>query len=181
MSRLFVRSIALAALAALGTLGATGASRGALAPAASAKVGPPWISIEYPVNPWDRTTRGAYLLVHAFHHGTPVGYPVRGTAEGIVAGQRRHVALRFEQTSREGVYALRRQWDSAGVWTLVIGVEQGPDDVAQALVELGTDGRIAAVSVPTRRQRDQDFPRRVGSDEIERALQARAARLASGR
>ena len=36
---------------------------------AAAVAGPPWVSIELPANPWDETTRGAFLLVHAFHHG----------------------------------------------------------------------------------------------------------------
>ena len=78
----------------------------------SVVAGPPWISIEYPVNPFDRTTRGAHLLVHAYYHGTPVAYPVSGTAEGIVNGERRTMTLRFETTSRTGVYALRKQWQA---------------------------------------------------------------------
>jgi hypothetical protein len=43
-----------------------------------AHAGPPWISIELPANPYDRATKGAFLVVHAFHHGTPVGFPVSG-------------------------------------------------------------------------------------------------------
>ena len=70
--------------------------------------GPPWISIEYPANPLDGTTRGAYLLVHAFHHGTPVQSPVRGTAEGLVAGERKSITLRFDTTSRPGVFRSNR-------------------------------------------------------------------------
>ncbi|HUF31409.1 MAG TPA: hypothetical protein VMM77_12225, partial [Gemmatimonadaceae bacterium] len=38
--------------------------------------GPPWISVEYPPSPYDQTTRGAFLLVHAFHHGTPANFAV---------------------------------------------------------------------------------------------------------
>src|SRR2546426_1315168 len=49
--------------------------------------GPPWISIELPVNPYDQSMRGAFLLVHAFHHQTPMGFIVTGTAEGIVNGR----------------------------------------------------------------------------------------------
>ena len=64
--------------------------------------GPPWISIEHPVNPYDATTRDAFLLVHAFHHGTPQNFPVTGTAEGMVDGQRRTVNLEFTRTSRSG-------------------------------------------------------------------------------
>src|SRR5437868_1676283 len=59
--------------------------------AAPALAGPPWISIELPVNPYDESTRGAFLLVHEFHHGTPVSYIVTGTAEGIVNGERRSI------------------------------------------------------------------------------------------
>ena len=143
-----------------------------LPPAAAAIAGPPWISIEYPANPLDRSTRGAYLLVHAFHHGTPVAYPVSGTAEGLVKGERKTVALRFTSTSRPGVYALQKQWDDEGVWTLVITVTQERNDVAQAIVELGPQG-ITAVRVPTQREREGVFPRKVTASEVEQSLAAR--------
>ena len=136
--------------------------------------GPPWISIEYPANPLDASTRGAYLLVHAFHHGTPVQVPVRGTAEGIVNGERRSVTLRFETTTRPGVYALRKQWSDAGVWSLVIAVVQGEEATAEALVELAADGGISSVRVPTRREREWTIPRKITAQEIEQSLQSRA-------
>jgi len=78
--------------------------------------GPPWISIEYPANPFDASSRDGYLLVHAFHHGSPMESTVQGTAEGLVGGERKAVALRFETTTRPGVYALRKQWSDDGVW-----------------------------------------------------------------
>src|SRR5262245_63440909 len=96
-----------------------------LAVTAFVKSGPPWISIEYPANPYDSGSRGAFLLVHAFHHGTPVGYPVAGTAEGLVNGARRTISLEFKSTSRPGVYALNKQWPDDGVWTLLVSVTQG--------------------------------------------------------
>jgi hypothetical protein len=141
--------------------------------------GPPWISIEVPPNPFDRASRDAFLLVHAFHHGTPVGFPVRGTAEGMVGGERRSVKLEFAQTSRAGVYALKKQWANDGVWTLVISVTQGPRDIATALVELGEDGRFAGVRVPTEERDGWKVPKEVSAREIDTALRARAARLAS--
>src|SRR5215510_8677616 len=124
-----------------------------LALTAFAKVGPPWISIEYPANPYDSASRGAFLLVHAFHHGTPVNFPVSGTAEGLVDGTRRTISLEFKSTSRPGVYALNKQWPSEGVWTLVVGVTQGDGDfnTARAVVELSSEGRVVNVNVPTRR------------------------------
>ena len=152
-----------------------------LAVASPRVAGPPWISIEYPVNPFDPSTRGAYLLVHAFHHGTPLNYPVSGTAEGIVGGERRTITLRFETTSRSGVYALRRQWPSEGAWTLVISVTQnegGASGVAQALVELSPTGGVAAIQVPTQQSAERAFPRRLTAEEIERAVRTSAQRVA---
>ena len=137
--------------------------------------GPPWISIETPVNPYDATTRGAFLLVHAFHHGEPIAYPVSGTAEGMVNGQRRSIVLAFTPTSRPGAYALRKQWGDTGVWTLVITVKQQENDLAQALVELGADGTVGRVQVPTRvGERDLPFPRVVSAQDVDSALRLRA-------
>jgi hypothetical protein len=142
--------------------------------------GPPWISIEYPANPYDSGSRDAYLLVHAFHHGTPVSFPVSGTAEGIVAGARRTVSLEFKNTSRPGVYALHKQWPSEGVWTLVLGVTQGKGefDTAKAVVELGTNGQVLNVSVPTKMAGVHRVPAPVNMADVDAALRARAGRVA---
>src|SRR5438093_5085281 len=124
--------------------------------------GAPWISIELPVNPYDRSMQGAFLLVHAFHHGTAMGYIVSGTAEGIVGGERRSLKLEFAETSREGVHALKRTWPTEGTWTLVIKAHQGPDDAATAVVDLGPGGDVAAIRVPTMPRRSEE--RRVGKE-----------------
>jgi hypothetical protein len=162
----------IVAVAAAGTLVAA-------APSANAhRAGPPWISIEYPANPLDPTTRGAYLLVHAFHHQTPMESTVSGTAEGLVGGERKSVALRFEETGRPGVYALRKQWSDEGIWSLLISVNQHASDPAQALVELAANGAISSVRVPTRRDREWTIPRRITAQEVEQSLQSRATRTA---
>jgi len=152
-----------------------------LALTAFAKLGPPWISIEYPANPYDSASRGAYLLVHAFHHGTPVNFPISGTAEGIVAGARRTISLEFKNTSRPGVFALHKQWTNDGVWTLVVGVTQGDGEsnTVKAVVELGTNGQIASVNVPTRMQGNYLVPGRVNMADVEASLRARAGRVAT--
>ncbi|HJQ20576.1 MAG TPA: hypothetical protein VJ867_09530 [Gemmatimonadaceae bacterium] len=164
-----MRTIRYAAVAAL------------LCTAAFVRVGPPWISIEYPANPYDQGSRGAFLLVHSFHHETPVGYPVSGTAEGLVDGARRTLSLEFTATSRPGVYALRKQWPDNGVWTLVISTTQGSGDgnTASAVVELGTDGRVASVNVPARQRGQWLMPTAVSMSDVEAGLRARASRLAS--
>src|SRR3989440_9420524 len=145
--------------------------------ATPALAGPPWISIELPANPYDQATRGAFLLVHAFHHGEPIGYLVTGTAEGIVGGERRSMKLEFSETSRDGVYALKRMWPTEGVWTLVIKANQGPDDAATAVIELGAEGEGAAIRVPVM-QRGQGAvppPGSLGEDEAARKAAARPA------
>jgi hypothetical protein len=178
-TRIF-RPLVLAASLAFGVSVVATSVRPASVAAAGVTAGPPWISIEYPVNPFDRTTRGAHLLVHAYHHGTPIAIPVSGTAEGLVNGERRTITLRFETTSRTGVYALRKQWPSEGAWTLVIAVTQGNGDgaVAQALVELAANGAVASVHVPTRQHAEGAFPRRLTAQEIDAAVRANAQRVA---
>src|SRR3989454_9195200 len=148
--------------------------------AAPALAGPPWISIELPANPYDQATRGAFLLVHAFHHGQPVAYLLTGTAEGIVNGERRSIKLEFSETARDGVYALKRMWPTDGVWTLVIKANQGPDDAATAVIELGPDGEVASIRVPVIQRGQWTVPAPVSLGEIDAALKARAAALGGG-
>ena len=150
----------------------------AVAGPALAKKGPPWISIELPANPYDETTRSAFLLVHAFHHGTAIGYIVTGTAEGIVNGERRSVKLEFADTKREGVFALKQTWPQQGTWTLVIKANQGPDDAATAVVDLGADGEVVAIRVPTMQRGRWTVPAPVAMSDIDAALRGRAAVLA---
>lgn len=141
-----------------------------------APVGPPWISIEYPVNPYDATTRDAFLVVHAFHHGSPTAFPVSGTAEGLVNGQRRTIPLEFQKASRTGEFALRKQWPEQGTWTLVIGVAQGPEDRVTAIVDLSADGQVARINVPTRKENGYVLPARVAMADVEAGLRARAGK-----
>jgi len=139
---------------------------------ATAFSGPAWISIELPANPWDRNTRGAFLVVHAYHHGTSISAPVTGIAEGVVAGRRRSIPLTFEPTGRTGAFSLRNQWGNEGRWVLVITVSQGgPDDIAQAVVQIA-EGEVTGIQVPTRSAREGPIPRRVTQGEIEAALRS---------
>lgn len=148
--------------------------------AASRSFGPPWISIETPPNPFDPATRGAFLIVHTFHHREIVASPVSGTAEGIISGTRRSIPLAFDTTSRRGSYALRRQWPTEGTWMLVIRAGEGSGGVT-ALVDIGAAGTVSGVRVPTRRNGQWDIPLQVSAHEIDAALADRAARAVSAR
>jgi len=148
--------------------------------AATPSFGPPWISIETPPNPYDAASRGAFLVVHTFHHGQIVASGVQGTAEGIVAGARRSIPLAFDTTSRRGSYALRKQWPADGVWMLVINTG-GQADGVTALVDIGPQGDVARVQVPTYRRDGWDLPRQVTARDVNAALEARTARAVSAR
>ncbi len=146
---------------------------------------PPWLSIETPVNPYDQATRGAFLLAHTVLRPGSADNKVTltGTAEGIVAGKRESVRLNFDRTPRAGVFALRKQWPSDGTWALVISL--GPREVAvtTAIVDLGSNGEVIGIRVPTQQNARSDIiPRAVTAEEIDSSLAARAgARVATGR
>jgi hypothetical protein len=155
------RTLALAA--ALSTVAA-----GALVAAPVVAKWPPWISIEAPVNPFDPATRGAELLVHThLRDGVAEVVDLGGTAEGLVDGARRSIPLRFDATSRPGVFALRRQWPANGSWLLRISLK-----TTTALVAIGADGQVAGVRVPTELRGGDPLPRAVGAREIDSTLLA---------
>lgn len=152
----------------------------ALVLSAASSFGPPWISIETPPNPYDAASRGAFLVVHTFHHGDVVASGVTGTAEGIVNGARRSIPLAFDTTARRGSYALRKQWPSDGIWMLVINTG-GQAQGVTALVDIGASGDVAGVRVPTKRNGAWDVPQQVTARDINAALEARASALASAK
>jgi hypothetical protein len=135
--------------------------------------GPPWISIELPANPYDRSTRGAIALVRTYHHGGPVQLQVRGTAEGLVDGERVSLPLDLVAAGPTGVYAIRADLPGRGTWILVVrgGAEE---DGVTAIVDLGPDGAIRAVDVPTRGE-NPPIPRAITGPEIDARLRSLAA------
>jgi hypothetical protein len=171
MTPSFLRRTAVLAVAAAASLALV---------AATPAFGPPWISIETPPNPFDASSRGAFLMVHTFHHGDLVASGVTGTAEGLVSGARRSIPLAFDTTSRRGTYALRKQWPTEGTWMLVINTGGHAQGVT-ALVELSPQGDVASVRVPTRRSNGWDLPQQVTARDIDAALQARASQTLSSR
>jgi hypothetical protein len=149
--------------------------------AAPVLAGPPWISIELPANPYDKATRGAFLVVHTYHHGNAGRAGVGGSAEGLVDGKRRTIRLTFDSTLRSGSYALKKQWPSEGTWTLIIRSPAGSRDGATAIVDLGSSGEVSAVRVPTTMREGWVIPQPVAMAEIEASLRARAAQHLAGR
>jgi hypothetical protein len=141
----------------------------------SALAGPPWIAIEYPANPFDQTSRDAFLTVRTYHHGDLMAKTVTGTAEGVVNGKRQSIALDIRPGSHAGMYVVRWQRPAVGKWVLVINSGyQGVTD-ATAVVEISPTGTVASVSVPTRAIANGWIsPRPVAAAEIDALLQGRA-------
>jgi hypothetical protein len=162
MSRTLLRSIALVGFLTLSVAG-------------TAFAGPPWISIEYPANPYDRTTRDAFLTVRTYHHGDFQSKTVTGRAEGVVNGKRQGMTLDIRPGSQPGMYVVRWQRPAVGRWVLVINSGSSGVTEATAVVEISPSGGIANVSVPTRNIADGWVsPRPVLAAEIDALLQGRA-------
>ena len=140
-----------------------------------ALAGPPWIAIEYPANPFDRTSRDAFLTVRTYHHGDLMARTVTGTAEGVVNGRRQSMPLDIRPGSQAGMYVVRWQRPASGRWVLVINSgNQGIVD-ATAVVEISPAGTVASISVPTRAIGNGWIsPRPVAAAEIDGLLQGRA-------
>jgi hypothetical protein len=140
----------------------------------AALIGPPWISIEYPANPLDQTTRGGYLLVHSFHHQTAVQQNISGEAITWENGRKRAVALRFAATSRTGVYKLDKQWSDGAPYVLRITAGGHGDEGggATALVSVDRLGVVTKVEVPTEPYRDFRVPRAPTEADLSAAFRA---------
>ncbi|HEY1951431.1 MAG TPA: hypothetical protein VGG76_01390 [Gemmatimonadaceae bacterium] len=141
----------------------------------TAHAGPPWIAIEYPANPFDQTSRDAFLTVRTYHHGEMIAKTVTGTAEGVVNGKRQSMRLDIRPGSQPGMYVVRWQKPATGRWVLVINSgNQGITD-ATALVEIGPTGVVANVTVPTRAIGNGWIsPRPVASAEVDALLDGKA-------
>lgn len=139
-----------------------------------AAAGPPWIAVEYPANPHDPNTRGAFVTVRTYHHGDLMSYDITGTAEGLVNGKRQSVKLEIRRLPAAGTYAIRWQKPAAGSWALVINTTRDGNAMASALIDIDAQGRVASVTVPSNPIEGGRWlvPRRVASTELEAILRA---------
>ena len=160
-------SVTSSACPTCGTAKATSAS------SAEAFKWPPWLSIEWPINPFDRSVPGAVFYVHAaMHSGTPTLRDLSGAAEGMVNGQRRTVPLHFDALPAPGMFAVRAQWPTQGTWLVRVTLAGS----TTALVSFDDQGNVASVRVPTRVVGEQTLPRQVAQREIDSTLMQLAAR-----
>jgi hypothetical protein len=141
--------------------------------------GPPWLSVEMPGDPTNQSSHGAVLLLHAYSCGQPFAATVTGTAEGLVAGDRRTIPLTLEPTGETGVYAVKKQWPSEGTWVLAFTMdERGKVSTVVTLGPNGgvemTEGRLPAEAT-VRAASIQVVPRIVTSTDVDKVLRAAAS------
>ncbi len=142
-----------------------------LVAATIAIAGPPWISIEYPPNRLDKETRGALALVRIYHHENAGQFPVEGTAEGMVDGQRVSLPLKFTAVGDEGVWAAWGKIPEEGNWVLAIHGTDGVSKAEISILAALADGNqeISFVKVP--RSREGNWPRAANDRDVESMLQ----------
>ena len=88
------------------------------------------------------------MLVRTYHRGDAMPMPLNGTAEGLVNGQRRTVALTFNRdASAPNAYTVPNSWGAEGVWVLNISVT-GDHLGAGAVVGLDRNGEPAFTRFP---------------------------------
>ena len=145
--------------------------------AAVAIAGPPWISIEYPVNPLDPAAKGGFVTVRTYHHSELVGYEIGGTAEGLVNGQRQTSKLDIRPLKAAGTYVVNWRKPARGNWVLLISTRRDGQHMATAVVKVDAAGQVAGVTVPSRTVENGRWtvPRPVASSEVDAMLRTGAS------
>ena len=112
---------------------------GALASTVVAVAGGFWITVHSGASALGREAPETAVLVEVGGCANPKDATLRGTAEGVVGGERRAVALEFTPTSKPNVYAVKRTWEAKGVVVLSItGTAYGRN--SRVVVEVGPGG-----------------------------------------
>lgn len=100
---------------------------------------------------------GQSIVVRTYRCGTPSSLSLRGTAEGLVSGQRRTLELEIARGAEAGVFSVARQWPAEGRWALVFSVVGGHDVSTLVTLEAGQAIRI----VDQRMSYEKPSPQRI--------------------
>jgi hypothetical protein len=120
-------------------------------------------SIGSPVAAQDFRAKAAAFVFRTQGCADPAKSQIRATAEGLVNGARRSVALKVETMSKPGVYALYQTWPAEGHW--VVNLRGSCHDAnAGAIIPIGPKGFL--------RESAKFFPRAATNVEIETSLKA---------
>lgn len=120
-------------------------------------------NIGSPVASQDFRSKTAAFVFRTQGCADPANSQISGTAEGVVKGARRSLALKVMTMAQPGVYAVFQNWPAEGDWVVNLKGTCG-DATAGAVVPLGPKGFI--------RESSKFFPRPATETEIETSLKA---------
>jgi hypothetical protein len=120
-------------------------------------------TIGSPVAAQDFQAKVAAFVFRTEGCAEPAKSQVGGTAEGLVKGTRRSVALRVMAMSKPGVYAVYHNWPIEGAWVVNLKGTCA-DESAGAIVPIGPKGFI--------RESSKFFPRPATHAEVDNSLKA---------
>ena len=122
-------------------------------------------TIGNPVASQDFQAKGAAFVFRTEGCAEPAKSQIGGSAEGVVKGARRSIALKVVATSRPGVYAVYQNWPGEGDW--VVNLKGTCANAsAGAIVPIGPKGFL--------RESAKFFPRAATDAEIDTSLKALA-------
>jgi hypothetical protein len=111
-----------------------------LATATTLTAGGFYLSLEKPASADTPQTKDAVLLVRPHGCHQPEDALISATAEGFVKGHRETIKLQLHPASK-GVYAIKQQWPTEGVWLVAVrGSYLGAH--RSALLELAPNGKV---------------------------------------
>lgn len=118
-------------------------------------------TIGSPVASQDYQAKGARFVFRTAGCAEPAKSQISGSAEGLVKGERRSVALKLVAMTKPGVYAVYQNWPAEGEW--VVNLKGTCADAsAGAIVPIGPKGFI--------RESSKFLPRPATKAEIETSL-----------
>jgi len=120
-------------------------------------------TIGNPVASQDFQMKSAAFVFRTDGCAEPSKLQVSGTAEGLVKGTRRSVALKVMAASKPGVYAVYQSWPAEGDWVVSLRGACASES-AGAIVPIGPKGFL--------RDAAKFLPRPATSAEIETSLKA---------
>jgi hypothetical protein len=120
-------------------------------------------TIGSPVASQDYVFKSAAFVFRTEGCAEPAKAQIGGTAEGIVKGTRRSIALKVTPASKPGVYGIYQNWPAEGEWVVSLRGTCGGES-AGALIPLGPKGFI--------RESSKFFPRPATDAEIDASLKA---------
>src|SRR2546425_6914298 len=120
-------------------------------------------TIGSPMASQDFQTKSAAFVFRTEGCAEPAKSQIAGTAEGLVKGARRSVALKVMAASKPGVYAVYQSWPAEGEWVVNL-TGTCASASAGALVPVGPKGFI--------RESSKFFPRPATGEEIDMSLRA---------